>query len=103
MFDSRLDLIFTEKNSKMNLAKNAIMIPSESEKSRECQSLDFLQKTVDKNFNPEKYRIKAIVKDLEIPNQESVERDLYVHMMLCSTLVLSIRVYLADEGQHELY
>lgn len=43
------------------------------------------------------------VKALEIPNQESVERDLYVHMMLCSTLVLSIRVYLADEDQHELY
>lgn len=42
-------------------------------------------------------------KALEIPNQESIERDLYIHMMLCSTLVLSIRVYLADEDQHELY
>lgn len=42
-------------------------------------------------------------KHLQIPDRESIDRDLAVHMMLCTTFVLSIRVYLAEEDQHELY
>lgn len=42
-------------------------------------------------------------KSIDAHSKESNDRDLLIHILLCITLIIAIKVYLAEEDQHELY
>ena len=47
--------------------------------------------------------ITNIKKDVDIEKEEKVDRELFIHTFMCLTLAILIKVYLAEEDQHELY
>lgn len=42
-------------------------------------------------------------KNVPTLNEKSIDKELFIHIMSCLTLTIIIKVYLAEEDQHELY
>lgn len=42
-------------------------------------------------------------KDINVAKENKIDRELLVHIVMCLILAIVIKVYLADEDQHELY
>lgn len=47
--------------------------------------------------------ISKLEKDIAVSNMEQIDRELLAHIALYLTLTMAIKVYLAEEDQHELY
>ena len=42
-------------------------------------------------------------KNVPVLNDKSIDKELFIHIISCLTLTIIIKVYLAEEDQHELY
>lgn len=47
--------------------------------------------------------ITNMKKDMGVEKEDKVDRELLIHIFMCLTLAIVIKVYLAEEDQHELY
>lgn len=47
--------------------------------------------------------ITNMKKDMDVEKEDKVDRELWIHIFMCLTLAIVIKVYLAEEDQHELY
>jgi AAA15 family ATPase/GTPase len=47
--------------------------------------------------------ITNVKKNVDIEKEEKVDRELFIHTIMCLTLAIAIKVYLDEEDQHELY
>lgn len=47
--------------------------------------------------------ITNIKKDMDVEKEDKADKELLIHICMCLTLAIVIKVYLAEEDQHELY
>lgn len=47
--------------------------------------------------------ITDIAKNLDFAEENQTDNDLFVHLLMCLTLTMIIKIYLGEEDQHELY